>query len=77
MSSTKRYPGRDTARGGGCTTGTQVSNTIIGVGPQGPPGNDNLFIQETEPTVTIPYAWFQTDELGNLVTLWINTPDVP
>jgi len=42
-------------------------------GPQGDPGNDNVFIQVTQPTVTQPSLWVQTDIDGNIVTMWLLT----
>ena len=42
-------------------------------GIKGEPGDDNLFIQDTQPITTLDkYVWFQTDS-GNLKTLWVET----
>lgn len=51
-----------------------INFTQIGVkGDKGDTGNDNLFIQDTQPITDEPkYAWFETDG-GNLKTLWVET----
>ena len=51
--------------------GAKISQQTEG-GSGGAP--QNVFIQQTDPALTDrPYAWFQTDAGGNIVTLWINT----
>lgn len=47
--------------------------TVVGGDTEGVAGDRNVFIQETDPALAVPYVWFQTDGSGNLVTLWINT----
>jgi hypothetical protein len=32
-----------------------------------------IFIQQTDPAIAVPYIWYQTDALGGLVSIWINT----
>lgn len=52
----------------------QITFTQTGVkGEKGDTGNDNLFIQDTQPVTTLDkYVWFET--LGvNLKTLWVET----
>jgi hypothetical protein len=42
-------------------------------GKDGLNGNDNLFIQDTQPITELnKYAWFETEN-GNLKTLWVET----
>ena len=42
-------------------------------GEKGDTGNDNLFIQDTQPVTTLDkYVWFETSG-GNLKTLWVET----
>lgn len=31
------------------------------------------FIQETQPAVTGPAIWYQTDALGNIIKKWVQT----
>ena len=31
-----------------------------------------VFIQQTDPGLTTPYIWYQTDATGSLVSIWIN-----
>lgn len=40
------------------------------------PGSiQNVFIQEADPgPLSYPYVWWELDNLGNLVTVWIFTP---
>lgn len=35
-------------------------------------GNSNVFIQQTDPALSTPYIWYQTNESGSLVSIWIN-----
>jgi len=47
-------------------------------GPPGPPGpggagSTNLYIQDTNPNMTEPGVWWETDGAGNLETLWVET----
>lgn len=32
----------------------------------------NIFIQQTNPGLSIPYIWYQVDATGSLVSIWIN-----
>lgn len=31
-----------------------------------------VFIQQTDPGLSRPYVWYQTDATGSLVSIWIN-----
>ena len=33
-----------------------------------------VFIQQTDPGLNIPYIWYQIDATGSLVSIWINKP---
>lgn len=33
-----------------------------------------VFVQQTDPALSTPYVWYQTDAQGSLVTIWINKP---
>ena len=32
----------------------------------------NVFIQQTDPALTTPYIWYQTNATGGLISIWIN-----
>lgn len=34
--------------------------------------NTNVFVQQNDPAFATPYVWFQTNESGSLVSIWIN-----
>lgn len=35
------------------------------------PDPPNLFIQRDQPGSTKPYLWVETDDAGNVVTVWV------
>lgn len=49
--------------------------TLTQTGKKGEPGNNNLFIQDTEPEITVPSLWIQTEN-GQAVTMWLVTEDI-
>ena len=40
-------------------------------GDDGKDGNTNVFIQDTDPALSTPYVWYQTEN-GLLKTIWVN-----
>lgn len=63
--------GADGADGADGAPGADGADGVDGV--DGAPGPANLFVQETDPGLTMNGIWVETDGSGNVVTMWIET----
>jgi hypothetical protein len=57
-----------------------VANTVVievamAVGESSSPASpQNVFIQQSQPTISGAFAWFELNNDNTLKTIWINTP---